>query len=115
MDPGAPYAYQGIPGHLLLLSDGRLLVTYGHRRAPCGIRACLSQDEGQTWDYEKELLIRGDMPNKNLGYPVSIEYEPGRTSPSTMANKKEMVPEKLLAMVSAVSGEPTGKWPELTC
>ena len=68
----------GSPGHLLLLSDGRLLLTYGHRRAPFGIRACLSQDGGQTWDYEGELLIRDDMPNKNLGYPVSIEYEPGR-------------------------------------
>ncbi len=68
----------GSPGHLLPLSDGRLLLTYGHRRAPFGIRACLSQDGGQTWDYEKELLIRDDMPNKNLGYPVSIEYEPGR-------------------------------------
>ena len=69
---------RGSPGHLLLLSDGRLLVTYGHRAAPCGIRACLSRDGGQTWDYEAELLIRDDMPNKNLGYPVSIEYEPGR-------------------------------------
>ena len=69
---------QGSPGHLLLLSDGRLLVTYGHRWAPCGIRACLSQDGGRTWDYERELLIRDDMPNKNLGYPVSLEYEPGR-------------------------------------
>ncbi len=69
---------QGSPGHLLLLSDGRLLVTYGHRRAPCGIRACISRDGGRTWDYERELLIRDDMPNKNLGYPVSLEYEPGR-------------------------------------
>ena len=25
-----------------------------------------------------QLVIRDDFPNRNLGYPVSIEYEPGR-------------------------------------
>ncbi len=67
----------GYPGHLLLLSDGRMLTTYGHRRSPFGIRACLSRDGGQSWDYDKEFVIRGDFPNRNLGYPVTIEYQPG--------------------------------------
>ena len=67
----------GYPGHLLRLSDGRLLVTYGHRRSPFGIRACQSRDNGRTWDYGQEYLIRGDLPNRNLGYPVTIEYRPG--------------------------------------
>ena len=68
----------GYPGHLLRLSDGRLLVTYGHRRSPFGIRACQSRDNGRTWDYGQEYLIRGDFPNRNLGYPVTIEYRPGQ-------------------------------------
>ena len=28
-------------------------------------------------DYDKEFVIRGDFPNRNLGYPVTIEYQPG--------------------------------------
>ena len=67
----------GYPAHLLRLSDTRLLATYGHRRSPYGIRACLSQDDGRTWDYGREIVIRDDFPNRNLGYPVTIEYAPG--------------------------------------
>ena len=66
------------PGHLLVLRDGRLLCTYGRRTAPFGIRACLSDDGGRNWEIDREIVIRSDMPNEDLGYPMSIEYEPGR-------------------------------------
>ena len=68
----------GCPGHLLMLADGRLLCTYGLRREPFGIRACLSEDGGRTWDVEREIVIRDDLPNGDLGYPATIEYEPGQ-------------------------------------
>ena len=68
----------GHPGQLLVLHDGRLLCTYGRREAPFGIRACLSVDGGRTWQVEKEIVIRDDLPNGDLGYPTTIEYEPGR-------------------------------------
>ena len=68
----------GHPGHLLVLNDGRLLCTYGRRHAPFGIRACLSEDNGKTWLIDKEIIIRDDFPNYNLGYPTTIEYEPGK-------------------------------------
>jgi hypothetical protein len=68
----------GYPAHLLVLSDGQLLATYGHRRKPFGIRACLGRNGGQNWAYGSELVIRDDLPNGNLGYPVTIEYQPGR-------------------------------------
>ena len=66
----------GFPPHLLLLSDGRVLVSYGHRRPPYGQRVCIS-DDGVGWDKSRELVIRDDAPNKDLGYPASIELEPG--------------------------------------
>jgi hypothetical protein len=66
----------GYPPHLTLLSDGRVLCTYGHRRPPYGQRACLSKD-GVTWNLADEIVIRDDAPNRDLGYPVSIELEPG--------------------------------------
>src|SRR4051812_47960450 len=68
----------GYPAHLLQLADGRLLTIYGIRRAPFGIRACLSADDGATWDVEHELIIRDDLPNSNLGYPTAVQLPDGR-------------------------------------
>jgi hypothetical protein len=65
----------GHPAHLVCLGDGRLLSVYGHRRDPIGIRACVSKDEGNTWDYENEYVIRDDMVSHSIGYPVSIVLE----------------------------------------
>ena len=67
----------GLPGDLVVLHDGRLLCTYGRRTAPFGIRACVSEDAGRTWQVEKEMVIRDDLPNSDLGYPTTIEYTPG--------------------------------------
>ncbi|MEE4312598.1 MAG: sialidase family protein [candidate division KSB1 bacterium] len=73
-----PYATPlwGFPPHLLQLSDGRILCTYGYRRPPFGQRACISED-GVTWKIENEIILRDNACNQDLGYPVSIELEPG--------------------------------------
>ena len=42
-----PIGVWGLPSHLLRLRDGRLLMTYGHRRPPWGNQARLSEDGGQ--------------------------------------------------------------------
>ena len=67
----------GLPGHLIVLDDGRLLCTYGRRIEPFGVRAMLSEDGGRTWLSDDEIIIRDDLPNGDLGYPTTIEYEPG--------------------------------------
>lgn len=67
----------GFPPHLLLLEDGRVLVTYGHRRPPYGQRAALSTD-GITWQKDQEIVLRADAPNKDLGYPASVQLRDGR-------------------------------------
>ena len=41
-----PIGVWGLPSHLLKLRDGRLLMTYGHRRAPFGNQARVSADGG---------------------------------------------------------------------
>ena len=66
----------GFPPHLALLSGGRVLCSYGYRRPPYGIRACVSED-GVTWGTEDEVILRDDAPNADLGYPCSIELAPG--------------------------------------
>jgi hypothetical protein len=68
----------GGPPHLLDLGGGQILCTYGHRRPPYGIRACLSHDGGATWNVKREIVIRDDFPNANLGYPSAVVDAPGR-------------------------------------
>ena len=61
----------GYPAHLVQLRDGRLLSVYGHRREPFGIRACLGRDNGDSWDYENEIILRDDLVKRTIGYPTS--------------------------------------------
>jgi hypothetical protein len=61
----------GLPSHLLRLHDGRLLMTYGHRREPFGNQARLSQDNGCTWS--DPIAISDDGTNGDLGYPSTVQ------------------------------------------
>lgn len=69
----------GYPAHLLVLADGRLLCSYGYRRRPMGIRACLSSDGGRTWDIAHEFVLRADgqRSGSDLGYPISAQLADG--------------------------------------
>lgn len=68
----------GFPPQLLVLHDGRILCSYGYRRPPYGVRACLSEDGGKRWDLQNEIIIRNDGIHHDLGYPSSVELEPGK-------------------------------------
>ncbi len=72
----------GHPADLLQLADGRLLCTYGLRSGihsdPGGIRATFSEDNGETWQIEKEVRIRKDFLNMDIGYPESMQMPDGR-------------------------------------
>ena len=65
----------GIPSFLLRLRSGKLLMTYGYRRAPFGNQARLSNDWGRTWS--DPLIISSDGPSKDLGYPSTVEFDDG--------------------------------------
>jgi sialidase-1 len=67
----------GHPAHLLLLDDSRLLCSYGYRRPPYGIRACVSEDHGATWKIEQEIVLRDDGASRDLGYPSSAQLADG--------------------------------------
>ena len=65
----------GMPSHLLRLRDGRLLMSYGHRRAPFGNQARISTDHGKSWG--DAMIISGDGTNRDLGYPSTVELGDG--------------------------------------
>jgi hypothetical protein len=67
----------GHPAHLLVLADGRLLCSYGYRREPFGVRACVSEDQGATWKIEQESVLRDDGGSRDLGYPSSVQLADG--------------------------------------
>lgn len=61
----------GLPSHLLRLRDGRLLMSFGHRRAPLGNQARLSRDQGETWS--EAMIISDDGTSGDLGYPSTVQ------------------------------------------
>ncbi|NQV23985.1 MAG: exo-alpha-sialidase [Rhodopirellula sp.] len=63
----------GLPSHLLRLRDGRLLMSYGHRRQPFGNQARISSDNGQTWS--EAMTISSDGVTGDLGYPSTVELD----------------------------------------
>lgn len=65
----------GLPSHLLRLRDGRLLMTYGHRKAPFGNQARVSTDNGKTWS--EAMIISDDGKGGDLGYPSTVELADG--------------------------------------
>jgi hypothetical protein len=52
------------------LKEGRLVLTYGYRRPPFGIRARISDDDGRTWT--PEFVLRDDGGSWDLGYPRTL-------------------------------------------
>ena len=65
----------GVPSHLLRLADGRILMTYGHRRKPYGNQARVSADNGATWS--EPMILSGDGAVYDLGYPSTVQLENG--------------------------------------
>lgn len=71
-----------IPGHLLQLSDGRMLLTYGVRHYPLGIQAILTDGDETTWDRDNRIVlawhgaqaraVQGYIRH-SCGHPVTVE------------------------------------------
>jgi hypothetical protein len=66
----------GYPPHIVRLRSDWLIVAYGRRVEPFGIRACISRDRGETWDVEDEIVL-SDAHCPDLGYPASVQLDDG--------------------------------------
>lgn len=70
-----PIGVWGLPSHLLRLRDGRLLMSYGHRRPPFGNQARVSEDAGRTWS--EPMGVSEDGAGGDLGYPSTVQLTDG--------------------------------------
>jgi hypothetical protein len=77
----------GSPGSLVRLPDGRLVMVYGYRLMPSGIRATVSEDEGKTWG--PELIVRDDGGSWDLGYPNAWVTDDGKVGVIYYFNSKD--------------------------
>lgn len=60
--------FQGHPHYALRLPDKRVLLIYGYRHPPFGVRARILDPECTDWS-GKEIIIRADGGSGDLGYP----------------------------------------------
>jgi hypothetical protein len=70
-----PIGVWGLPSQLLRLRDGRLLMSYGYRRAPFGNQVRLSADNARTWS--EPVVLSDDAPGVDVGYPSTVELSDG--------------------------------------
>jgi sialidase-1 len=76
----SPLERQPIKGHpfqAARLADGRVLLAYGYRHQPMGVRACLLDAECKDFDRAEEIVLRDDGDSFDLGYPHVLPLPDG--------------------------------------
>jgi hypothetical protein len=61
--------FQGHPHYALRLPDERVLLVYGYRHSPFGVRARVLDPECTVLSAAPEIVLRDDGGNGDLGYP----------------------------------------------
>lgn len=72
-----PNCWTSSPVHALQLQSGNVLLSYGYRKSPFGIRVRVCNGELTDIDQSEEIIIRDDAPNGDLGYPHAIQLDNG--------------------------------------
>jgi hypothetical protein len=67
--PWQDAGFQGHPHHALRLPDKRVLLVYGYRHRPFGIRARVLNPDCSDISSAQEIILRDDGGNGDLGYP----------------------------------------------
>ena len=64
--------FQGHPLQALQLPDSRVLVVYGYRHQPYGIRGRILNAECTDFETAPEIILRDDGGNTDIGYPWAV-------------------------------------------
>lgn len=70
--------FQGHPLNALQLPDNRVLITYGYRHEPYGIRARILNAECTDFATAEEIVLRDDGGNGDLGYTWPVQLDDDR-------------------------------------
>jgi sialidase-1 len=76
--PWEDAGFQGHPHYALRLPDHRVLLVYGYRHEPYGIRARVLDPECRDVATAKEIVLRDDGGTGDLGYPWATVMADGR-------------------------------------
>ncbi len=87
----------GNPPSLVELNDGRLVLTYGYRAVPYGIRAKVSSDGGKTWS--KEIHLRDYAREYDMGYTRSAVRPDGKVVTVYYFTSKEKKEQHIAATI----------------
>ena len=70
--------FQGHPLNALRLPDNRVLLTYGYRHKPYGIRARILNPECTDFATAPEIVLRDDGENGDIGYTWPVQVDNNR-------------------------------------
>lgn len=71
-DQWKPMGFKGHPLQATRLPDDRVLLVYGYRHEPYGIRARILNPECTDYETAEEIIIREDGDNSDIGYPWAV-------------------------------------------
>ncbi|WP_010277224.1 exo-alpha-sialidase [Paenibacillus senegalensis] len=76
-DPVMRRVFSPSPFHALRLQSGKVLINYGYRYQPAGVRAFLLDSECEGWDDIEEIVLRDDGIAGDLGYTSAVQLANG--------------------------------------
>jgi Neuraminidase (sialidase) len=68
--------HSGNPPSMVRLPDGRIVLAYGYRSKPHGVRAVISSDQGATWS--DVIHLRDDGRTWDVGYARTVQRPDGK-------------------------------------
>lgn len=80
--------FQGHPLNALRLPDNRVLLTYGYRHVPFGIRARILNPECTDFATATEIILRDDGGNSDIGYTWPVMIDKNRVLVTYYFNKE---------------------------
>lgn len=83
--------FQGHPLNALRLPDNRVLLTYGYRHKPYGIRARILNAECTDFKTAPEMVLREDGDNGDIGYTWPVQLDKNRVLVVYYFNKNDGV------------------------
>jgi hypothetical protein len=84
-----PMGFQGHPLNALRLPDDRVLLTYGYRHKPYGIRARILNAECADYATSKEFVLRDDGGSTDIGYTWPVLLDKNRVMVVYYFNKND--------------------------